>query len=416
VTKLNNYKIIEQIGEGTYGTVYKATHIASQQTVAIKKIEIEVDTDITKKLLILAVREVEILYRLSKAKNNNFTLRLLDSFVSDEAEQDPSKLNEVYLVTDYIDHDLNKIFNQKSSDLSENRAITLIYNILLSLKFIHTAGVVHRDLKPANILVNSQCQVKLCDFGLARTLNLETDEEAAKAKYKKRPLSPVAFTRWYRPPEVILQNREYDQQADVWSFACMLSEIVKCTLRSQKKLSMEDFVRDRILFKGASCFPVSPSQGAAEEETADDTPTIDEDDQILKILQVLGHKQSFKKDFFESKRAYQYYQCVSKFEQDQLELAELHKEGNTELIDLMDKCLTLDPSQRFTIDECINLSIFDKIRNEKLEKNAFAPDRVEVKIDKLKISSESGKSKEYSNLSLQKYLASLVGKISAKLS
>lgn len=79
--------------------------------VAIKKIEIDIDTDITKKLLILAVREVEILYRLSKAKHNNFTLRLYDAFVTDEAEQDPSKLNEVYLVTDFIDFDLNKIFN-----------------------------------------------------------------------------------------------------------------------------------------------------------------------------------------------------------------------------------------------------------------------------------------------------------------
>lgn len=278
------------------------------------------------------MREVEILYRLSKAKNNNFTLKLLDAFISDEAEEDPSKLSEVYLVTDYIEHDLNKIFNQKSSDLGEERAITLVYNILLSLRFIHSAGVVHRDLKPANILVNAQCQVKLCDFGLARTLPAGDEDEAAKQKYKKRPLSPVAFTRWYRPPEVILQNREYNQQADVWSFACMLSEVVKCTLRSQKLLSMEDFVRDRILFKGASCFPVSPSQGAAEEEAQDDTPTIDEDDQILKILQVIGHKQSFKKEFFESKRAYQYYQCVSKFEQDSLELADLHKRGNAQLI------------------------------------------------------------------------------------
>jgi len=130
---------------------------------------------------------------------------------------------------------------------------------------------------------------------------------------------------------------------------------------------------------------------------------------------VLGHKQAFKKDFFESKRAYQYYQCVSKFEQDHLELNDLHKEGNTQLIELMDRCLTLDPSHRISIQECISLSVFDKIRNEKLEKNAVAPDRVEVKIDKLKISSESGKSKEYSNLSLQKYLASLVTKISAKL-
>jgi mitogen-activated protein kinase 1/3 len=123
--------------------------------VAIKKIEIDLDTDITKKLLILAVREVEILYRLSKVKNNNFTLKLLDAFISDEAEEDPSKLSEVYLVTEYIEHDLNKIFNQKSSDLGEERAITLVYNILLSLRFIHSAGVVHRDLKPANILVHA---------------------------------------------------------------------------------------------------------------------------------------------------------------------------------------------------------------------------------------------------------------------
>lgn len=204
MSKLANYKLLEQIGEGTYGTVYKAAHVTTDQVVAIKKIEIDVDSDITKKLLILAVREVEILYRLSKAKNNNFTLKLLDAFISDEAENDPSKLNEVYLVTDYLEHDLNKIFNQKSSDLSERRAVTLVYNILLSLKFIHSAGVVHRDLKPANILVNAQCQVKLCDFGLARTLQGSEEDEADKQKYKKRPLSPVAFTRWYRPPEVIL--------------------------------------------------------------------------------------------------------------------------------------------------------------------------------------------------------------------
>jgi mitogen-activated protein kinase 1/3 len=235
---------------------------------------------------------VEILYRLSKAKNNIFTLKLLDAFIADEAEEDPSQLKEVYLVTDFVEHDLNQIFNQKAGDLSEDRAITLVYNILLSLKFIHTAGVVHRDLKPANILVNAQCEVKLCDFGLARTLSAGDEDDASRQKYKKRPLSPVAFTRWYRPPEVILQNREYDQQADVWSFACMLSEVVKCTLRSQERISAEDFVRDRILFKGASCFPVSPSQGAGEtvEGGPEETPTIDEDDQILKILQVLGSK------------------------------------------------------------------------------------------------------------------------------
>lgn len=130
---------------------------------------------------------------------------------------------------------------------------------------------------------------------------------------------------------------------------------------------------------------------------------------------MLGHKQTFKKDFFESKRAYQYYQCVSKFEQEQTELADLHKNASPELIELMERCLCLDPANRTSVDDCIALPLFDKIRNDKLEKNALAPDRVEVKIDKLKISPDSGKSKEYSNLSLQKYLASLVTKISAKL-
>lgn len=90
VTGLKNYKILELIGQGTYGTVYKAVHRATENIVAIKKIEIDLDTDISKKLLILAVREVEILYRLSKARGNNFTLRLCDAFLSDDAEADPS--------------------------------------------------------------------------------------------------------------------------------------------------------------------------------------------------------------------------------------------------------------------------------------------------------------------------------------
>lgn len=123
-----------------------------------------------------------------------------------------------------------------------------------------------------------------------------------------------------------------------------------------------------------------------------------------------------KKEFFESKRAYQYYQCVGKFAQDSIDLSDLHHNARPELLELMERCLYLDPEKRCSIDDCISLPLFDKIRSEQLEQNAVAPDIVEVKIDKLKISADSGKSKEYSNLSLQKYLASLVAKISAKLS
>jgi serine/threonine protein kinase len=81
-------------------------------------------------------------------------------------------------------------------------------------------------------------------------------------------------------------------------------------------------------------------------------------------------------------------------------MGELHANGHPELINLMEKCLQLDPANRATIEDCIALPIFDAIRNKKLEKAAIMQDKVEVKIDKLKISPESGKSKEYSNLSL----------------
>jgi serine/threonine protein kinase len=91
---------------------------------------------------------------------------------------------------------------------------------LRGLKYIHSCGIIHRDLKPRNILVNSNCDLKICDFGLARA-NIETLMTPSAL------LTDYIATRWYRAPEVILSWKQYTGAIDVWSVGCILAELIK---------------------------------------------------------------------------------------------------------------------------------------------------------------------------------------------
>lgn len=90
-----------------------------------------------------------------------------------------------------------------------------LYQLLRGLKYIHSANVLHRDLKPSNLLLNSNCDLKICDFGLARTTS-ETDF-----------MTEYVVTRWYRAPELLLNCSEYTAAIDIWSVGCILLEIIR---------------------------------------------------------------------------------------------------------------------------------------------------------------------------------------------
>lgn len=94
---------------------------------------------------------------------------MLDIYTNDEALTDPSKLTHVYLVMEYISISLQLVLSG-ALPLEINQAKVLMYNLALALKFVHSANVMHRDLKPANILINDDCTVKICDFGLSRCI------------------------------------------------------------------------------------------------------------------------------------------------------------------------------------------------------------------------------------------------------
>lgn len=191
---------------------------------------------------------------------------------SDSSANDPESLYGLYMVSQYCPLNLTRAMALSDRPLTHEQVVTLVYNLLCAIKFLHSANILHRDLKPENILVTEDLEVLLCDFGLSRSLC----PPAGLEKPRARELSETCFTRFYRPPEVILGSREYDQSADVWSLGCLLSEVFQKTVKKSDKI--------KILFNGDSCFPHSPAPGFEQSKELN----ITSEDQMIKIISTLG--------------------------------------------------------------------------------------------------------------------------------
>ena len=201
------------------------------------------------------LREIQILKALTKMPGNIFTTTLHEIIVPEKYINigKTKDLTHIFLVMDYIDYDLSKMFFQdEPNNFSEKHLLTIWYNTLCAMKFLHSAGIMHRDIKPGNILVNEDCVIKICDFGLAREVitdpkfesegSLDTAEKSMNpskqmvkpnSPSKKRPaikrrLSAHITSRWYRAPEVILNSRAYDERIDIWGIGCIFGEMAVC--------------------------------------------------------------------------------------------------------------------------------------------------------------------------------------------
>ena len=106
----------------------------------------------------------------------------------------------------------------RTQDLSDDHCQYFIYQTLRALKAMHSANVLHRDLKPSNLLLNANCDLKVCDFGLARSAASTEDNSGFMTEY--------VATRWYRAPEIMLTFKEYTKAIDVWSVGCILAEML----------------------------------------------------------------------------------------------------------------------------------------------------------------------------------------------
>ena len=102
------------------------------------------------------------------------------------------------------------------------------YQLLKALKYVHSARLLHRDVKPSNVLVDAGCAIKLCDFGLCRSLASEGGATAAAGGPEDpAPLTDYVATRWYRGPEILVGSRRYTEGIDLWSVGCILGEMFR---------------------------------------------------------------------------------------------------------------------------------------------------------------------------------------------
>jgi len=118
-----------------------------------------------------------------------------------------------YIVMDIMETDLKQVL-RSGQKLTDAHIQFFVYQALRGLRVIHSAGVIHRDITPANILVNTNCDLKLCDFGLAK----EESEEG-------EDMTDYVTMRWYRAPELVMEHKAYSTQIDVWGIGLIMAEM-----------------------------------------------------------------------------------------------------------------------------------------------------------------------------------------------
>ena len=200
ITKVNKYKKLSKIGEGTYGIVYKAEDIQKKRIVALKKIRLKPEEE---GIPSTAIREISL---LKECKNKNI-IHLIDVIHT------KSKLT---LIFEYCETDLKRIMDEKREEKLPLKTIKeYFYQIIKGLNYLHKKKIIHRDLKPQNLLINSENKIKICDFGLARGYGVPV-----------KTYTNEVVTLWYRPPDILLGNKIYDISCDIWSAGCIFAEML----------------------------------------------------------------------------------------------------------------------------------------------------------------------------------------------
>ncbi|GMM50611.1 cyclin-dependent serine/threonine protein kinase [Starmerella bacillaris] len=192
---------IVQVGQGTYGKVYKEMDVKSKKLLAMKRLRSETQRD-DGILPVTAAREIKLLQKL-----NHVNIIVLNEIVVEK--------QDVYVVFDYIEHDLAGLMLNSELTFSVPHIKSVMKQLLSALNYIHSCQIVHRDIKGSNILITAKGVVKLADFGLARFINPDK-----QARYTNR-----VITLWYRPPEILLGAEKYAYEVDIWGAGCLLVEL-----------------------------------------------------------------------------------------------------------------------------------------------------------------------------------------------
>merc|ERR1719229_116871 len=229
---------------------------------------------------------------------------------------------QVYYVMPKMQSTLKTVSCFSSISITVNHRCFILYQILCGIRYLHQCDVIHRDLKPENILIDSDCTIKITDFGMARGLQEQEQEASGEVL-----LSEYVTTRWYRAPEIMLCSRHYHYSIDVWSIACIHCEMIlrKPIFAGQHHLEQLDLIFDAV---------GTPNKTECRQ-------WIKSYDALRWVLSLPTKPRKSISALFESKS-----KC---------------KDISRNEVDLMEKMFILNPEKRIATKQALNHKFFKKI-------------------------------------------------------
>lgn len=198
---VDEFERLNKIDEGTYGVVYRAKDKKTGEIVALKKVKMEKERE---GFPLTSLREINILLSF----HNPSIVDVKEVVVG-------SNLDSIFMVMEYMEHDLKGLMEAMKQPFSQSEVKCLMLQLLEGVKYLHDNWVLHRDLKTSNLLLNNRGELKICDFGLARQYGSPL-----------KPYTHLVVTLWYRAPELLLGSKQYSTAIDMWSLGCIMAELL----------------------------------------------------------------------------------------------------------------------------------------------------------------------------------------------
>jgi cell division cycle 2-like len=215
----DTYDRMARVNEGTYGIVWKAKDLATDEVVALKQIKFDVN-DSKEGFPVTALREINVLLALSH-----------ESIVSVKEMVVGAAMDKVFMVMELFEFDLKDGIQRFDGALAQSELKGIMQQILSAAHHMHSKWYLHRDLKTSNILVHRTGRIALADFGLAR-----------RFQDPLRPLTQLVVTLWYRAPELLFGESRYGPAVDMWSVGCIFGELIckEAVMQGQGELDQID--------------------------------------------------------------------------------------------------------------------------------------------------------------------------------
>ena len=198
----NKYEVLGIVGEGAYGIVYKCLNKETNKYVAVKKFKETQDKLVQKTMK----RELAMLQML----HHENVVEFQESFVSK---------GNFFLVFEYVEKNLLEVLEESPRGLSPKLIRSLVFQMCKAVDYLHKNNMIHRDVKPENLLIDENLNLKLCDFGFARKVKLNKNNNNIDT------MTDYVATRWYRSPELLLSGGIYGPEVDYWAIGCIMGEL-----------------------------------------------------------------------------------------------------------------------------------------------------------------------------------------------